>query len=176
MAKKKSVKESDIIQCQHYLAVTGWEVAHMAVLIGGQELRTYIIPRDQRMIDGIINIETDFWRCVEEDRPPSMLYAHRSAVDVIKRMYPGTNGETVVLPERATEIKKELDELSSIKRGAKKRIEALNTEIKEMLGEGAIGLLPGGGGGWRRKLVERAGYEVKPMSFYDVRFSKKAGD
>lgn len=167
------VKETDIMQCQHYMAVTGWDEWHMAVLIGGQELRSYTIPRDQALIDGLCSIEGEFWRCVETCERPPMVYTHPSAAELLKRIYPGTSGETIVLPDRATKIRAEMADLGTIRNSADKRLKALKAEVADMLGESAVGLLPDGGGGWRRKQVDRAGYEVDPKSFIDIRFSKK---
>lgn len=48
-------------QVQHYLSVTGWDFAWVAVLIGGQEYREYYVPRDEadiRAIEGAVDM---FW-------------------------------------------------------------------------------------------------------------------
>ena len=65
--------------------------------------------------------------------------------------------------------------LAEINRNAETRIKEIKNEISDLLGESAGGTIPGGGG-WRRKLVERKGYEVKPSSYIDMRFTKKLGD
>ena len=170
------VKDSDIMQCQHYMGVTGWGVWHMAVLIGGQELRSYSIPRDQGLIDDLIDVEESFWSSVQSRERPAMIYEHRSCDSLLRRLYPGTNGETLVLPQKAVGIRREMADLAEIKRSAEKRTKALSAEVKDMIGESAVGLLPGSGGGWRRKLVERSGYEVVASEYFDVRFSGKLGD
>ncbi len=167
------VKQTDIIQCQHYLAVTGWDLWHMAVLVDGWDLRWYEIPKDQGLIDSLIDMEYKFWQLVKKQTPPDVDFAHRSTPGLIQKLYPGTNGETVLLPDRALQIAHEMDELNEHKKVAEKRLKALKAERDLMLGESAVGLLPGGSGGWRRKLIERKGYEVKPSEYYDIRFSAK---
>jgi predicted phage-related endonuclease len=52
------------IQMQHYMAVTGWDMWHLAVLIGNRQFLWYDVPRDQEWIDMIIEKETEFWDCV----------------------------------------------------------------------------------------------------------------
>jgi predicted phage-related endonuclease len=52
------------IQMQHYMAVTGWDMWHLAVLIGNRQFLWYDVPRDQAWIDHIIAKETEFWDCV----------------------------------------------------------------------------------------------------------------
>lgn len=166
------VKDTDVMQCQHYMAVTGWGVWHMAVLIGGQELRSYTIPRDDGLIDDLIHVEREFWESVERKERPPMDYRHRGASDLIKRLYPATNGEIIDLGYKGENLYREMEDLKTIRGNAEKRIDALQNELRDMLGESAGGTIIGGGG-WRRKLVQRKGYEVKPSEYFDVRFSKK---
>lgn len=52
------------IQMQHYMAVTGWDMWHLAVLVGNRQFLWYDVPRDQAYIDLIIEKETEFWDCV----------------------------------------------------------------------------------------------------------------
>ena len=51
-----------VCQIQHYLSVTGWDFAWCAVLIGGQEYREYMIPRDESDIGAIDAAVDSFWR------------------------------------------------------------------------------------------------------------------
>jgi putative phage-type endonuclease len=52
-------------QIQHYMAVTGWEMWHLAVLIGNRRFLWYDVPRDQAWIDEMIRQEAEFWKHVE---------------------------------------------------------------------------------------------------------------
>ena len=52
-------------QVQHYMAVTGWDMWHLGVLIGNRKFLTYDIPRDQAWIDEMIRQEEEFWNHVE---------------------------------------------------------------------------------------------------------------
>lgn len=58
------------VQCQHYLAVTGYERAYLAVMLGGNDFRIYVIERDAELIATLIEREAEFWRCVETITPP----------------------------------------------------------------------------------------------------------
>lgn len=51
-------------QIQHYMAVTGWKMWHLAVLIGNRQFLWYDVPRDQPWIDMMIDKEKEFWDCV----------------------------------------------------------------------------------------------------------------
>lgn len=51
-------------QVQHYMAVTGWELWHIAVLIGNRKFLWYDVPRDDAWIAEMIEQERAFWDCV----------------------------------------------------------------------------------------------------------------
>lgn len=48
-------------QIQHYMAVTGWNMWHLGVLIGNKRFLAYDIPRNQEWIEEVIKQEADFW-------------------------------------------------------------------------------------------------------------------
>ena len=50
-----------LIQCCHYMAVTGKKEWYIAVVILGQEFKYARIARDEDMIQDLIAIESDFW-------------------------------------------------------------------------------------------------------------------
>lgn len=51
-------------QIQHYMAVTGWDMWYLAVLIGNRKFRWYEVPRDEKAIQNIIKTESKFWNDV----------------------------------------------------------------------------------------------------------------
>lgn len=53
------------IQIQHYMAVTGWKMWHLAVLIGNERFLWYDVPRDEEYINLIIEEEGKFWHQIE---------------------------------------------------------------------------------------------------------------
>lgn len=57
-------------QVQHYMAVTGFEVADVAVLIGGSDFRIYEVPADRELQAMMIQKEREFWGLVEAGTPP----------------------------------------------------------------------------------------------------------
>lgn len=49
-------------QVQHYIGLyPNAHGAHVAALIGGNDLRTYFVPRDEQFISDLFLLETDFW-------------------------------------------------------------------------------------------------------------------
>lgn len=67
---KDGVPEYVQLQVMHQLAVTGKQAADVAVLICGQELRVHRIERDETMIGQLVELERQFWCCVESDQAP----------------------------------------------------------------------------------------------------------
>jgi putative phage-type endonuclease len=83
-----------IVQVQHQLAVTGYEEADLAVLIGGYDFRVYHFKRDEELIARIIADVSEFWKCVETDTPPPL----RDMKDA-KLAYPFNQGNLIPAEE-----------------------------------------------------------------------------
>ncbi|MFA5382211.1 MAG: YqaJ viral recombinase family protein [Candidatus Micrarchaeia archaeon] len=48
-------------QCQHYLAISGYERAYLAVLVLNTAFYTFVIDRDEKEIEALMSAERDFW-------------------------------------------------------------------------------------------------------------------
>lgn len=61
-------------QVMMYLLVTGWETAHVAVLIGGNDYREYTVERDEEDIQAVAKAVDSFW-CdyVQKDVMPEVI-------------------------------------------------------------------------------------------------------
>lgn len=59
-----------LLQVQHYLAVTGFIVADVAVLVGGSDFRIYEVPEDRELQEMMIDAEAEFWSRVQRGDPP----------------------------------------------------------------------------------------------------------
>lgn len=58
------------VQVQWELAVTGWNFAWTAALIGGQRTIVHRIDRDQALIDDLLSIGEEFWGWVQNRQQP----------------------------------------------------------------------------------------------------------
>ncbi|MEN3132954.1 YqaJ viral recombinase family protein [Bacillus albus] len=82
------VPEAYILQCQHYMAVTGYEAWWIAALIGGNKFVYKKIERDEVIIQYLIHMERDFWlNHIEKDEPP-MFDGSEASTQLLKRFYP----------------------------------------------------------------------------------------
>jgi putative phage-type endonuclease len=91
---KEGVPEYVQLQVQHQLAVTGKSAADVAVLIGGQHLEIHRIPRNEALINRLIQLEQIFWRYVESDKPPPA-DGSESAELALRSLYPEDSGSTL---------------------------------------------------------------------------------
>lgn len=57
-------------QVQHYMMVTGFVVADVAVLIGGSDFRLYEVPADKELQEIMMERENEFWQMVINRSPP----------------------------------------------------------------------------------------------------------
>lgn len=74
-----------ILQCNHYMAVTGADRWFIAVLIGGWDFQWRVIERDDELIGNLITIEKEFWESnVTVKIPPS--FSHQDT-DYLKEKY-----------------------------------------------------------------------------------------
>lgn len=60
-----------LLQVQHYMAVTGFAVCDVAVLIGGSDFRMYEVPADLELQDMLSQAEAQFWETVQRGEPPA---------------------------------------------------------------------------------------------------------
>jgi predicted phage-related endonuclease len=151
-----------MLQLQHYLAVTGLEWGAFAVLIGGNTYKEAEVTRDQELIDGLIHIESEFWKCVEAKTPPPIDGSPVSA-DLLTKLYPDSNGEIIQFPETYGSVFDELDKAKADLEDAEARKTDAENKIKGFMGENEIGLCASHKVTWRT--INAAGYTVQPKSY-----------
>lgn len=150
------------VQVQHQMAVTGDRYATIAVLIGGNELRWFDIPRNDAFINTLIDRSEAFYRHVVNGTPPPV-DGTEDAARALAQLHPRDSGEAIVLPADAAAWD---SELAAVK-AKRKTLEELETElenrIKAAIGDATFGVLPDGGR-WSWKTQERKEYTVKASS------------
>jgi len=167
------IPEYYLMQVQHYLAVTGFDVADLAALVGGNSLKIYTIERDEDLINNMIELEGKFWEHVMSGTPPPVDFNHRSTVDMIKRKYTGTNGVIITLPEHAYALHLEAVNIREEVKKLETQGTAISARLRDMIGENAAGRFDNGEGGYRRKEMEEK--EVAAFTrkgYFDFRWVK----
>lgn len=124
-------------QCVHYLAVTGADRWHLAVLAYGRGFFTFVLERDQAEIDALMIAEKTFWSYVERDTPPP---ADGSDVtsEALQIVYPVSDLSTATLFGRDT-VLQEYMQLKADKKNLDTRIGEIENIIKADMGTAESG-------------------------------------
>lgn len=137
---ENSIPDEYMLQIQHYMAVTGFKAAYIAVLIGGNTFRWQLVKRDEEIISALIQLEKDFWNCVESDTPPQIDGSEASAKFLAEKFAESKKAQ-INLPENAAELIRKYET-------ADEKIKALTEEkqfaenlLKQMLGENEVGVI-----------------------------------
>ena len=99
-----SIPDEYMIQIQHYMAVTGYQGAYIAVLIGGNAFRWKFVGRDEELIAMLISLEDDFWRHVQNGTPPALDGSNASARFLAERFPNSVPQSEIALPGKAQEL------------------------------------------------------------------------
>ncbi len=128
------IPASYLLQCQHYMAVTGYKAWWIAVLIGGNKFIHKRIERDEELITYLINIEKEFWENhVIPNNPPAFDGSVASS-ELLKAMYPQHEPDSTI--ELTSDLQVYIDSYKVLE-SEKKEIELKMTECQNVL-KGAI--------------------------------------
>ena len=120
-----------ITQVMHYLAVTGRELAHVAVLIAGSDFRTYVVERDEAFIEDLIEAERAFWFDHVIPRiPPDPVNAEDA-----KKIWPQDCGMSLEVDEPVKVKVSLLKEAKLDLKAAEERVAFFEDEIRLAFGE-----------------------------------------
>lgn len=106
-----------LCQVQHYMAVTGYEKAYIAVLLGGNTFIWKEIERDEELINILIEAEKDFWESNVQAGVIPEIDGSTATSDFINHMYKDIDDEEIALG----------DDVNTLLKG----IEACKREVKE---------------------------------------------
>lgn len=124
-------------QIQHYLAITGYEKAYLAVLIGtGRDFKIFEIERDEDEIAALMGAEKIFSEYLESGTPPP-IDGSESTSEALNAQ---TNNETEEEPEPAdlTDKKQALDTLGEIEqaiRQLEEQRDAIRNQLIQAIGD-----------------------------------------
>lgn len=143
----------DYYQCQvqHQLAITGKQVADVAVLICGQEFRIYRIERDDDLIRELIELEREFWQFVETDTPPPS-DCSVSADKALRALHPKDNGIAIDLSDddNFNQVFHELTELRTAAQQLSFKESELKQQIQQRMGDASVAQFATGRINWKK--------------------------
>lgn len=128
-----------ICQLQHYLAVTGYEKAYIAVLIGGNNFVWKEVERDDEFIDLMIEREKDFWENHVLANVPPPIDGTPSAAEFISKMFPQDDGSAIMLDSQMNTIIEALYAIKDEEKRLKETKSLYENQIKMALENAAEG-------------------------------------
>nr|DAJ83991.1 MAG TPA: Exonuclease [Caudoviricetes sp.] len=133
-----NVPDSYYLQCQHYMAVTGYEKWYIACLIGGNHFVWKEIPRNEEDITALIEAEWAFWEDNVKVGLMPDVDGSKSCSQALAERFPGGVTDSITLPKEADELLAEIDELNEAADRIKDQIESKKNSVKLMLGDHEI--------------------------------------
>jgi len=135
------IPDEYILQLQHYMAVTGFKGAYIAVLLGGNTFKYQFVECDEELISMLIQLESEFWDKVQSGIPPELDGSDASA-KLLNEHFPDSVAESVVtLPDDASYLIEQYNyAVHEIDRFTESKQEAEN-KLKQMLGDNEVGIV-----------------------------------
>lgn len=161
-----------LIQVQHYLAITGFEFADIAVLIAGNDFRLYEVAADAELQQMIIDGEAEFWDRVRKEQPPNPDFTRPDVHEIVRRMYPGTDGRTLIATESDEAFRRSYEEASEKAKQYGQLANTAKAHLLNVMGSASRLLFPAEGVELRRKETTRKEYTVAASTYIDSRFTK----
>jgi len=159
-----------------YMLVKNYPVWTVAGYFGGGDLRFYEVVRDREMDELIISSTHDFHQAVIDGIPPEIDAASPRALDVIKRVYPGTSGEIIEGDVSLTPWIATMRDSAKLRIEYEKAEEIAKAHLQRFMGDAAIMRIPGVAGEFVRKLVKRKGYTVENSEHMEFKYKPKESD
>lgn len=130
-------------QVQPYLRITDFERAHVALCIGGQRLESFVVERDDRFADEVLEEAWRFWReyVLTGRMPPTD--ASEAAKRALAMRFPKPNKNVRPPTPGEAELILELRELRRQKRETARRADLIENLIREAAGDDYGLQLPG---------------------------------
>ncbi len=129
-----------ILQCQHYMAVTGYDAWWIAVLIGGNKFTHKLIERDEEIIQLLIEQEGIFWHqyVVPKIMPPAD--GSEACAAALAKRYPSSNGSEIALDAESGQLLERRAKLAKQAHWIDCQLGEIDNAIKAKLGEAEIGI------------------------------------
>jgi putative phage-type endonuclease len=125
-------------QCLHYLAVTGWDRWHLAVLVYGTDLLTFTIERAEVEDDiaALVKAEEAFWRVNVEGRQAPAPDGLESTTKALLAVHPvAEEGSAMDADEDADKLLAELLDVKASLKALEKREDEISNRLKDIMGD-----------------------------------------
>lgn len=163
------IPPSYLVQCQHYLEVTGADICYIAVLIGGQKFVFKQIERDEEIIAMIIEEEKDFWNNCVLKRVPPLLDNSQSANKYLKNKF--GLGDSSLDVNLKSEYEDKIIKYLGLKAQSKEleeTIKVIENNIKNELGTAERGSIANFLVNWKSIISNRIDSKILKSKYPDI--------
>lgn len=151
------IPDQYITQVMWQMLITGADECHVAVLIGGQDYRQYLIPRRQALIDRLAVKAEAWWSLYIDaehaDAPP--LSGTPADKEWLKDTFPEDTGEIIRADEKGEELIDTLQKAFIVKAAADENFEAAKANVQAHMGDASILEHDGGRISWKKSKDSR---------------------
>lgn len=131
----EEVPAAYLLQCQHYMAVTGYKAWWIAVLIGGNKFIHKRIERDEELISFLISIEKDFWHNHVLAEVPPLFDGSEASTDLLKALYPQAEPTSEInLTSEVEQMLEAMDQLAEDAKEFERQRKEYENQIKALMG------------------------------------------
>lgn len=126
------------VQCQHYMAVMGFDRMYLAVLVLNRGFYDFVIDRDDSEIEALAAAECEFWNLLQREEPPP-IDGSEATQDALRLMYPEEDDHlSLNLPQSADRDLNRLVQLQGMIKGLKAECDAIKNEMMARMGDAAL--------------------------------------
>jgi len=154
--------DSWIIQCQHYLAITGYQKAYLAILAGNEKFIIHEVERDDELIAYLLELEKQFWHYIETNTMPEVNEKDLD-IETIQKIYAKDTSKTIDLPAiNKLQIEKYIENQKKIKE-LQKENECIKKDMLLLMQDAGVAVCDN----YILKVgvVKKEGYYVKPQEY-----------
>lgn len=165
------VPEDMLFQCQHQMAVMGWDDVDLPVLFDPRgKVSIYTVRRNEDFIKWMLIQEAEFWSRVVQGDPPEHDWTHPGTPELVKYLNRDVvEGKTVELPEELAALWREQATLRDTIKEAEARREVCRAKVIEYMGGASVAIVPGQIKVIRRKVIPATSYQVNKDAYVDLR-------
>lgn len=128
-----------LMQCYHYMAVTGFERAHVGCLIGGQQFVAHTVERNDKLIGRLVKAESEFYERLLEGEAPE-IDGSDSTTQAVKALFADAKpGVTIELGDYILTLLAEREEWLAYESEVEEGRDRVENEIRSLLGTAEIG-------------------------------------
>ncbi|WP_250532399.1 YqaJ viral recombinase family protein [Caballeronia sp. ATUFL_F1_KS39] len=162
-----------LAQVHFYFALwPSFEKFYVPVLVGGQKMEIYEVPRDDTISTEIVAKCVEFWEnYVLPDVPPPLEdddLDHPGAIELLKKVYPHSDGSVRHLDPKIRPYVEMMIAEQEVRKQADAAIETCKARILKAMENSAVGIVEGFGE-VHRKFIQRRAYTVDACQYLELR-------